>query len=135
MLLRSLRFWLSRQEKKSFGYEEIMEYKLLYLSKYLKRYSSEEKYQHQDKLYEEFVYGHSCHIASVTQNSFDSQKLAKSIMKQAPPNLLILGGLSDNYLRVGEMQFKIRNKYEHPLFRSEKMMCRERIAKLIQTRL
>lgn len=135
MLLRSLRFWLSRQEKKSFGYEEIMEYKLLYLSKYLKRYSSEEKYQHQDKLYEEFVYGHSCHIASVTQNSFDSQKLAKSIMKQAPPNLLILGGLSDNYLRVGEMQFRIRNKYEHPLFRPEKMMCRERIAKLIQTRL
>lgn len=135
MLLRTLRFWLSRKEKKSFGYDEIMEYKLQRLTRYLNRYSSEEKYQHQDKLYEEFVYGHSCHIAAITQHSFDSQKLSKSIMKLAPPNLLILGGLSDNYLRIGEMQFRIRNKYEHPLFRPEKMMCRERIGKLIQTRL
>ena len=135
MLLRSLRFCLSRKEKRSFGYDEITEYKLQRLTKYLSRYSSEEKYQHEDKLYEEFVYGHSCHIAAVTQHSFDSQRLAKTIMKQAPPNLLILGGLSDNYLRAGEMQFRIRNKYEHPLSRPEKMMCRERLGKLIQTRL
>jgi hypothetical protein len=30
---------------------------------------------------------------------------------------------------------KLRQKYDHPIYRPDKLMCRERIARLIQTRL
>ena len=39
------------------------------------------------------------------------------MMKYAQPNLLLLGGLSDNYLRLYEQHFKIRQHYEHPIHR------------------
>jgi hypothetical protein len=135
-LNRIIRRAFSRKVESSRGsYDDIVEYKWHRLCKYLNRYSSEDKFHHEDKFYEEFVYGHSCHIAATTQYSFESQKFSKSVMKYAKPNLLILGGLSDNFLRLNEMIFKIRQKYDHPIYKPEKMMCRERLANIIQTRL
>jgi hypothetical protein len=62
-------------------------------------------------------------------------KLAKSALKYVKPKLLILGGLSDNYLRYNEWMLGIRKIYEHPLYRPEKMQCKERLSRLLQTRL
>jgi hypothetical protein len=105
------------------------------LKVYSKRFDSDDKFQHQDKLYEEFVYGHSVHLAGITPHSFNSLKLAKKITKYVKPNLLILGGLNDNYLRYYEGLLGMRKHYEHPLYRPERMQCKERINRYIQSRL
>jgi len=76
------------------------DYKWDRLRVFSKRYNSEDIFEHKEKLYEEFVYGHSIHLAGITPNNNDSLKISKKIMHYVKPNLLILGGLSDNYLRL-----------------------------------
>jgi hypothetical protein len=53
----------------------------------------------------------------------------------ASPRLVVLGGISDNYLRYFESTFGIRHFYEHPMYRPERMICKERMSRYIQARL
>ena len=64
------------------------------------------------------------HIVGVTKQSFESQVWAKSVVSHLKPKLLVLGGVSDNYLQFMEWRMKLRNKYEHPITRSDKMVCK-----------
>jgi len=56
-------------------------------------------------------------------------------MTYVQPTLLLLGGISDNYLRLHEAHLNIRHHYEHPLYRTDKMICKARLSRLIQERL
>ena len=52
-----------------FTYQQLIQHKWKLLTKYSRRYASEEQFQHQDKFYEQHVYGHPCFIAAVTQHA------------------------------------------------------------------
>lgn len=56
-------------------------------------------------------------------------------MKYVNPNLLLLGGLSDNFCRVWEATMGLRQKYDHPLLKTDRLQCKDRLVKLIQSRL
>lgn len=105
------------------------------LKTYSNRYHSDDKFQHEDKLFEEFVYGNTVILGGITPYSYKSLKFAKSVMKWAKPNLLMLGGLNDNYLRYFEGLLGLRKHYEHPLHRPERMQCKERMSRYLQSRL
>ncbi len=53
-------------------------------------------------------------------------------MEYAKPNLLILGGMSDDFLLHHENMFGMRHFYDHPIYKPDRMQCKERISKLLQ---
>lgn len=59
-----------RAERKNVDYRAWDLFKAQYLNKCLKRYQCGSKFDHKDILFEEFVYGHSCHIAGLTAYNF-----------------------------------------------------------------
>ena len=81
------------------------------------------------------MYNHNVHILGCTPNNFQSQKLVPSAIEYVKPELLILGGISDNYLRLFQRIFNIKKRYQHPIWKPEKMQCKERMGRYLQTRL
>lgn len=96
-LIKHCRYFMGRKSSKSdYDFNSLADAKFEYMKRYSQRFKSQEKFKHKEILYEEFVYGHSCHIVGTTAFNFASMGFAKSAMNMVNPRLLILGGMCDN---------------------------------------